>query len=380
MSTFAALASLLRGSSASTPQPSGSVPGTSFQVTHPSKIGTLFVFQIPAEADSEFVSDLMRRAATPESTSFLQFLRVKDEPFGIAEFRTASAAYRAARALNGVPFLGRKITAVCDKRTLLLVDQWKYARGRELASAPGVTISVSTNIMELVETDVAAHVTKNKPELLEFVRATELRLKSGHQRGGDDLEKLRRKERDRVQEMLVRQAEAQATLEHTKLTLKDLASQVRKLENQLEANDRELDKREKEFVPTTARQHGGASLFTLKSMMGTREELLEGGLVDWEYICRTSLEKQSIVMQTMRDWLEKKLADAMGGRVFPSLVEYILRRLVDERVSPNELVLDLKNFIDDEAEIVVEGLWRVLVFESLRRRNCPRISPEPVLI
>ena len=375
-SSFASLASLLRAA--------GGTPGATATLAPvpptqaPSKIGTVFVFGIPAEADAEFVEELLRRCAAPEISSFLQFVRVAEEPFGVAEFRTVSGAYRAARTLSGLPLLGRAVTAVCDKRTLMLVDQWKYARGRELAATPGIfkehQLPGVNNILDLVEADINAHISRGRPELLEFLRATELRLRG--RSGGrsmaatsdaDTIEKFRRKERERVQETLVRQAESRSALEAAKASLGDLATQVRRVEAQLEANDRELERRRANFVSTTARPHGGASLFELKTLASE-----EAGDVDWEYVLQQAT-KSDTAMGTLRVWLEKRLRDCLGGRLVMPLVEYVLRRLLVDRISSEEAVLDLKTYLDDEAESVVAGVFRVLLFESLRRRHCPRL-------
>lgn len=387
-SQFASLASILRAASGSLNQPAGptglTIPGVSLVGSQAagslgslgipsmpvmtSKIGTVFVFGIPAEADGEFVEELLRRCAAPEQSSFLQFVRVADEPFGVAEFRTASGAYRASRALSGLPLLGRALTAVCDKRTLLQADQWKYVRGRELAAQPGV--GTTNNILDLVETDVAATISRGRAELLEFMRATELRLRGrgGKAQEGDAIEKLRRKERERIQETLVRQAEKRSALEQAKASLGDLANQVRRVEAQLEANDRELERRRACFESQTARLHGGASLFELQTMASE-----EGTEVDWEFVLNEAAKNKTSAMATLRVWLEKRVRDALGGKAVTNLVEYVLRRLLVDRISKEEAVLDLKTYLDDEAEGVVAGVHKILIFESLRRRHCPRI-------
>ena len=366
--SFASLASLLRG--AATQAPTTTNTGRSREGQ--SKIGSVFVFNLPTESDGEFVNELMRRAASPERGSvFLHFLRVQDEPFGVTEFRTASAAYRAARALSGLPLLGRQVVAVCDKRTQVLADQWKYSRGRELATTPGIFKEQQVNnILDLVEADINNHIARDKAEMLEFLRSAELRLKGGDGGPTQAVDKFRRQERDRMQEMLVRQAETRSALETAKATLKDLTGQVRKVETQLETADREIERKQKEFVSHTARTNGGKSLFELKQLLREDEEEEESSFsVDWEYV----MSSKSRVMQTLRAWVETQVQAAMAGHTFQPLVEYILRRTIIDRVSPEEFTLDLKNYLDDQAEPLVQGIHHILLFESLRRRHCPKV-------
>jgi len=41
-----------------------------------------------------------------------------------------------------------------------------------------------------------------------------------------------------------------------------------------------------------------------------------------------------------------------------------------------ELALDLKQYLDEDAEPLVESIWQIFAVETLRRRHCPQVEPE----
>jgi hypothetical protein len=69
----------------------------------------------------------------------------------------------------------------------------------------------------------------------------------------------------------------------------------------------------------------------------------------------------------LRPWLERKVDLFMGGSQ-SDLVEYILRR-VNAAVTPESLISDLGRYLDDNAEPLVERMWRMLIFELLCNNN-----------
>merc|ERR1711865_1359151 len=66
----------------------------------------------------------------------------------------------------------------------------------------------------------------------------------------------------------------------------------------------------------------------------------------------------------LRPWLERKIDLYMGGPQ-SDLVEYILRR-VNSASSAHALVSDLEKYVDDNAEALVERMWRMHIFELMR--------------
>lgn len=87
----------------------------------------------------------------------------------------------------------------------------------------------------------------------------------------------------------------------------------------------------------------------------TREEIYKTELnVDF-------LRREKIFEKKLRPWLETKIDLLMGGPQ-SDLVEYILRR-VNAAAKPDELIQDLMRYLDDNADTLVERMWRMLVFE-----------------
>ena len=336
--------------------------------TSGSKIGSVFIFNVDARADADLVSELLRRAAQPED-SLLQFRRVEGENFGLAEFRTASAAYRVCRALTGLPFAGTLLFAQLDRRTAGLAEQWKYLRGREIHAAHP---KADANLLDLAEAELLAQITRARPGLVEFARSAELRL-AGAQIGSSALERIKRAERDRISEALVKSAEQQNNIEAAKKALADLSKQVRSAEAQLDANDRELERREMLFQPTKSRKHGGLSLFGLRSLLPQDREALFAEAIDWEYITTRRSGKLPPLATSLRAWLSRRIRDHLGGPD-RELTDYIMRRTLGAHVDPMELALDLKQYLDDDAEPLVESLWRIFAIETLRRKHCPLLE------
>lgn len=76
------------------------------------------------------------------------------------------------------------------------------------------------------------------------------------------------------------------------------------------------------------------------------------------------LHHEKILEKKLRPWLERKVDLCMGGPQ-SDLVEYILRR-VNAQSMPDALISELTRYLDDNAEPLVERMWRMLAFELMR--------------
>jgi hypothetical protein len=140
-------------------------------------IGLVFIFNLDVRVDTEAINNMIEKACyvvpgTEEIGSshgthkvnenpFIQFRRVPKETFGIALFRAAAPAARAAKALTGVTVFGKELFCQMDKRTNQLLEQWKFLRGKELAakiSSQGY--DVPSNMMELVSNELMEQINK----------------------------------------------------------------------------------------------------------------------------------------------------------------------------------------------------------------------------
>merc|ERR1712232_1192014 len=76
------------------------------------------------------------------------------------------------------------------------------------------------------------------------------------------------------------------------------------------------------------------------------------------------LREEKIFEKKLRPWLDQKIDLFMGGPQ-SDLVEYVLRR-VHGAITADALISDLQRYMDDNAEALVERMWRMLVFELMR--------------
>lgn len=70
---------------------------------------------------------------------------------------------------------------------------------------------------------------------------------------------------------------------------------------------------------------------------------------------------QSALHERMRPWISKKITDFLGEEEL-SLVDYIVSS-TQEHVDAGEMLERLQTILDDEAEMFVLKMWRMLIFE-----------------
>jgi hypothetical protein len=353
-------------------------------------VSVVFIFNLDIRVDDHAISRIVQKASSasmsPEELSashllnqassgqFIQFRRVPGEAFGIALFRSAAPAARATKALTGVQLFGKEIYAQMDKRTYQLLEQWRYLRGKELGTKlASQGYEIPSNIMELVNNELNEQVLKAKGLVVETAANEELRITRFQ--GLSEVQILAKQEEDRIQDVLVRKAEETSQMDKANAELRALISQLRSHERQLEAIDREAEQREGEsktkrkFEMKTKSITGNPSLFELRQLVPSDRDSLFAHPIDWENIFNSSRGggAKSNVIRTLTAWLVRKVKDYIGS-YDRELVEYILRR-VRLRTDPLELITDLRQYVDDEADELVKQLWSILVFETVRRQH-----------
>ncbi|KAF2424519.1 hypothetical protein EJ08DRAFT_414548 [Tothia fuscella] len=91
-----------------------------------------------------------------------------------------------------------------------------------------------------------------------------------------------------------------------------------------------------------------------------KDELFKWNIA-WEFLDETT------VKETLRQFVEKKVMEYLGVQ------EDIIVDVVEERIKaksgPKELILELEGALDEEAEVLVKKLWRMIIFytESEKR-------------
>ena len=70
---------------------------------------------------------------------------------------------------------------------------------------------------------------------------------------------------------------------------------------------------------------------------------------------------QNQLHERMRPWISKKITEFLGEEE-TSLVNYIVST-TQEHVNASEVLHRLQSILDDEAEMFVLKMWRMLIFE-----------------
>lgn len=347
-------------------------------------IGVVFVFNLDVRVDEVAISDLICKACAStvsdevgvhegraESVPFIQFRRVVGEPFGIALFRAAAPAIRAARALSGVTMFGKEIFCQADKRTHQLLEQWRYLRGKDL----GIKIAsqgyeVPSNILELVNNEMTEQVNKAKGLVVERAEYHEVRLTRFA--GLDEMQIMSRLEEDRIQDVLVRKAEEAGQIDKTNSELRALVNQLKEQERKWDEVDAELEQLEsmsrvkRKYELKTKTASGSLSIFEIRQLVPKDRDTLFRHPIDWDGV----FKQPSSVIKSLLPWVIRKVKDNMGA-YDRELVEYILRR-IRLRPDPLEFATDLRQFFDDDSDDFVKQVWNILVFETIRRQNAGR--------
>jgi len=90
----------------------------------------------------------------------------------------------------------------------------------------------------------------------------------------------------------------------------------------------------------------------------TGKEELFAVPIDWEVI-----DKNKIVEKKMKAWITKKILEYLGEEE-KTLIDFIMGK-IQTHITPSEILSQLSLVLDEEAEIFVVKMWRMLVFEMM---------------
>ncbi|CAG7720208.1 unnamed protein product [Allacma fusca] len=82
--------------------------------------------------------------------------------------------------------------------------------------------------------------------------------------------------------------------------------------------------------------------------------------IDWDMLDNTLMEKR------IRPWINKKIIDYIGEPE-PTLVDFICSKVLG-RSAPQSILDDVMMVLDDEAEVFVVKMWRLLVYEIAAKK------------
>lgn len=97
----------------------------------------------------------------------------------------------------------------------------------------------------------------------------------------------------------------------------------------------------------------------VESIPTDRDELF-AYVVDWEQLDEQLMEKR------IRPWINKKIIEYIGEEE-ATLNDFICTK-IQQRTRPDKLLEEVKVILDDEAELFVKKMWRLVVYETESKR------------
>jgi RNA-binding protein 25 len=82
-------------------------------------------------------------------------------------------------------------------------------------------------------------------------------------------------------------------------------------------------------------------------------------LINWEFVDKFNLS------ETLREFVNKKIASFLGQEE-PTLVDLIITK-ISLHSTPNDLENTVFPFIDNETELFIIKLWRMFIFNILKK-------------
>lgn len=82
--------------------------------------------------------------------------------------------------------------------------------------------------------------------------------------------------------------------------------------------------------------------------------------VDWEQLDIGLMEKR------IKPWINKKIIEYIGEEE-ATLHDFICSK-IQQRTKPDKLLEEIKVILDDEAELFVKKMWRLIVYETESKR------------
>jgi RNA-binding protein 25 len=82
--------------------------------------------------------------------------------------------------------------------------------------------------------------------------------------------------------------------------------------------------------------------------------------IDWSQMDQTLMEKR------IKPWINKKIIEYIGEEE-ATLNNFICSE-IEQRSKPDKLLDDVKVILDDEAELFVKKMWRLIVYETESKR------------
>ncbi|KAK3091914.1 hypothetical protein FSP39_023680 [Pinctada imbricata] len=117
----------------------------------------------------------------------------------------------------------------------------------------------------------------------------------------------------------------------------------------------EYDDDKAEKKPTTAEEKRVKIKQLIESIPTAKDEL-------FAYPCDWSIVDQSLMDKRIKPWVNKKIIEYIGEEE-PTLTDFICQKVM-ARSGPQNILNDVAMVLDEEAEVFVVKMWRLLVYET----------------
>lgn len=339
----------------------------------PQKRPRLFLLftRLSPDLQSEHMYQILEQCGEVQAFRRARDPNGKPLSFGFALFSDPEAAWKASVCVSKLVLCGQEIKALLEEQTEVQIQQWRTAQQAALKVNSADELEFE---LERLSVSCKSAVDAKVEEIY------------GPQKGGGAASKRREELRKREQARVLRVRKRKAWREEQ--FAKEL-ERVESLEKRLRREERArdgMDRKKEELEAPRPKDDSDLKGIAKKEESGETEtagplavvgndERVLTDLVDRiqtqarDNILKMDLDvkylrEEKTFEKKLRPWLEQKIDLYMGGPQ-SDLVEYVLRR-VNSGISADALSSDLQRYLDDNAESLVERMWRMLIFELMR--------------
>jgi len=320
--------------------------------------------ELPGEVPMIKLQEIMEQCGP-----LIGFRRPEGKHFAFCQYGTIDAAWRATVCFAGktLPTCVNPLLIIPDNATAKDMAEWKQQQTEKLKHI-NADFTEAELEWELEKTTimVQAAVDEKIKELVGWIT-------TGHRPN----EALLETEKKRVEKEEARRSRRVAEMQAEVFPLQRQEKKRRLEEMKLDDEDRALEEKEN-LMPEHERRvfrktESSKGIKDAKSWRRllrcvatemTQEQVFNTQL--YKDIDQEAFRESGVMEVKLRTWLTKRLGNWMGGRQ-PELVEFTLRR-IKAKTHPTSLIGDLSKVLEEkDAEVLVDRLWRMLIFELKRQ-------------
>jgi len=303
----------------------------------------------------------------------LGFRRPEGKRFGFCQYGTVDAAWRATVCFAGktLPTSKKPVVIIPDRVAARDIGEWKQQQTEKLKQI-NTEFTEAELEWELEKTTimVQAAVDEKIKELVGWItmchRPNEALLETEKKRVEKEEARISRRVAELQAEVFpLQRHEKKRRLEEMKIDDEDRALEEK--ENQMPEHERRVFRKTESSKGIKDAKSWRRLLRCVATEM-TQEQVFNTQL--YKDIDQEEFRESGVMEDKLRVWLTKRLGNWLGGPQ-PELVEFTLRR-IKAKTHPTSLIGDLSRVLEEkDAEVLVDRLWRMLIFELKRQGILP---------